>query len=404
MNLPVESQMKFGVFLGPEHKPTNNPTWDLQRDLELVEHLDRIGFDEAFVGEHHSSGWEIIGSPEVFIAAAAERTKHIKLATGVISLPYHHPFMVAERMVLLDHLTKGRVILGVGPGALPSDASMLGLEYSSLRERMEESLEAILALLDEDGYVDRKTDWFELRRAQLQMKPYTRPRFEVAVTAVVSPAGAMLAGRFGLPMLALAAASPAGRDALAEHWRIYSEQSAIHGHSEPSRADWRLVSTIHVAATREEAERQTAYDMDAAAGYMFRDAGFLKAIYDQAGLPQDAPMLEVFRESGLGVIGDPSDAIAHIEEMQELSGGYGKHLIRVIDWASPEDTKRSLELFAREVAPHFQDSNRSRVVNWESFHASEGEFQKQLGAANQRARKRYESTRQSQEATDQAEA
>src|ERR671915_2473881 len=108
--------MKFGIFLAPFHPTGQNPTLALERDLELIQHLDRLGFDEAWIGEHHSAGFEIIASPEVFIAVAAERTRHIKLGTGVSSLPYHHPLMVANRMILLDHLTRGRVMLGVGPG------------------------------------------------------------------------------------------------------------------------------------------------------------------------------------------------------------------------------------------------------------------------------------------------
>lgn len=393
MSSKNQGPMKFGVFLGPEHKPSNNPTWDLERDLEFIEHLDRLGYDEAFVGEHHSSGWEIISSPEVFIAAAAQRTRDIRLGTGVISLPYHHPLMVAERMTLLDHLTRGRLIMGVGPGALPSDAEMMGLEYSSLRERMEESLEAIMALFTQEGHVDRKTEWFELRKAQLQMLPYSQPHPEVAVTAVISPAGAMLAGRFGLPMLALAAATDKGSQVLAEHWRIYEEQRKASGHGPGNRADWRLVSVIHVAPTREEAERQVSYAIDEAGRYLFRDASFLKSIFDSSGLDRDAPILDVFRASNLGVVGTPDDAIEHIERMQELSGGYGTHLIRVLDWASPRDTLDSYELFAREVVPHFTGSNARRVENWNAFHKSEDDFQVALGAANARARQRYEASK-----------
>jgi limonene 1,2-monooxygenase len=273
---------------------------------------------------------------------------------------------------------------------------MMGLDYSTLRERMEESLEAIIALFTEEGTIDRKTDWFELRSAQLQMLPYTRPHPEIAVTAVISPAGATLAGRYGLPMLALAAASSAGSKVLADHWRIYSEQRELAGHGPGDRQDWRLVSVIHVAETREEAERQVSYAMEDAGRYLFRDASFLKNIYDTSGLPADAPMIDIFRASNLGVVGTPQDAIDHIERMQEMSGGYGTHLIRVLDWASPQDTKNSYELFAREVAPYFQDSSRRRVENWDSFHQSEGDFQVALKAANVRAKQRYETTRAAQ--------
>ena len=120
-------RLRAGIFLPPFHPNDEDPTLALQRDFELVEWLDKLGYDEAWIGEHHSGGYEIISSPELFIAAAAERTKRIRLGTGVVSLPYHHPFMVADRIVQLDHQTKGRCMFGVGPGLLVSDAIMLGI-------------------------------------------------------------------------------------------------------------------------------------------------------------------------------------------------------------------------------------------------------------------------------------
>ena len=146
----LPDRMKFGIFLAPFHWKDENPTLSLQRDLELIEYLDHLGYDEAWIGEHHSAGWEIIASPEVFIAAAAERTKHIRLGTGVTSLPYHHPLIVADRMVMLDHLTKGRTMLGVGPGALVTDAYMLGIDPTTQRPRMDESLNVIMQLLESE--------------------------------------------------------------------------------------------------------------------------------------------------------------------------------------------------------------------------------------------------------------
>ena len=141
--------MKFGIFLAPFHWLGDNPTLALERDLEIIQWLDYLGFDEAWIGEHHSAGWETISSPEVFMGVAAERTKHIKLGTGVASLPYHHPLMLTNRMVLLDHLTRGRVMLGVGPGALVSDAYSLGIEPSLQRPRMDEAIGIIKRLLTE---------------------------------------------------------------------------------------------------------------------------------------------------------------------------------------------------------------------------------------------------------------
>src|SRR5207247_2331327 len=167
--------MTFGIFLAPFHRVGENPTLALTRDMELIEWLDYLGYDEVWVGEHHSAGWELIASPEVFIAAAAERTRHIKLGSGVTSLPYHHPLMVAERFVQLDHMTRGRSMLGCGPGALVSDAYMMGIEPVMQRPRMDEAWDGIMLLLKCDEPVPMKTDWLELRQARLHLAPYTAP-------------------------------------------------------------------------------------------------------------------------------------------------------------------------------------------------------------------------------------
>src|SRR5437667_438708 len=103
-------RLNFGAFLAPHDPVGENPLLQFRRDLDLVEQLDKLGYDEFWCGEHHSSGWEMIGSPEMFLAAAAERSHRIKLATGVVSLPYHHPFNVAQRMVQLDWMSGGRAV------------------------------------------------------------------------------------------------------------------------------------------------------------------------------------------------------------------------------------------------------------------------------------------------------
>src|SRR3954465_7218729 len=144
------SKLRFGIFMAPFHPAGENPTPALQRDLELIEHLDRLGYDEAWIGEHHSAGSEIIASPEIFIAAAAERTRQIRLGTGVTSLAYHNPLWVAERMVLLDHLTRGRAMLGVGPGSLPTDSAMIGLTPTETRELMDVNFDIVMRLLGGD--------------------------------------------------------------------------------------------------------------------------------------------------------------------------------------------------------------------------------------------------------------
>ena len=140
------ARLGFGAFLAPHHPIGENPMLQFRRDIEFVQHLDELGYDEFWCGEHHSSGWEMIASPEMFLAAAGEHTKRIKLATGVISLPYHNPFNVAQRMVQLDYMTGGRAIFGSGPGALPSDAYTLGIDPMTQRDRQDEAIGIIRRL------------------------------------------------------------------------------------------------------------------------------------------------------------------------------------------------------------------------------------------------------------------
>src|SRR5271165_4688749 len=205
--------MRNGIFMAPFHPLDRDPTEAIQRDLELIEALDRFGYEEAWVGEHHSAGFEIISSPELFIAAAAERTKSIKLGTGVVSLPYHNPLMAANRIIQLYHMTRGRVMFGVGPGLLPSDAMMLGVDPMTQRDRMMEGLEVILRLFKGE-VVTEKTDWYNLVNARAHLLPYTKPYPEVAVASAVSPSGGRAAGKYDLGMLCVAATNSGGFDVL----------------------------------------------------------------------------------------------------------------------------------------------------------------------------------------------
>lgn len=364
--------MDFGIFMAPWHRAGQNPTLALERDLQLIEHLDRIGFAEAWIGEHHSAGWEIIASPEVFIAAAASRTRRIRFGTGVVSLPYHHPLMVADRMVLLDHLTRGRVIFGVGPGSLPSDAFMMGIDPMTQRDRMEESLEAILELLRSEERVTRSTDWFELREAKLQLSPYSRPHFEVAVAATVSPAGPRAAGRFGASLLSIGATTTGGFDVLGSHWQVMEERAAEFGTS-VSRDGWRLVGPMHIAETEEQARRDVAYGLAEWVRY-FREVAALPLAPEGADGDE---LIDALNDGGFAVIGTPEMAIAQLERLRAKSGGFGTYLFMAHDWAAPDETQHSFELIQREVHPVVSgaadrplDAERFAATNREQFAGS----------------------------------
>ncbi len=341
--------MQFGIFLAPFHRRGDNPTLAIARDIEMIELLDRLGYDEAWIGEHHSAGWEVIASPELIIAAAAERTRHIRLGSGVTSLPYHHPFLVAQRFVQLDHMTRGRAMLGCGPGALVSDAYMLGIDPATQRRRMDESLEAIMALLRCDGPVTRKTDWFEMRDARLHLRPYSDPHFPIAVASTLTPAGPVVAGRHGVGILSLGAGAPGGLAAIAGQWRIAEEEAAKHGKT-MDRAQWRMVMNVHVAETDERAMADVRVGERLETVTYFEDA-----LGRPPGRSED-PLTDGIA-AGTTLVGSPETVARGIENLVRHSeGGFGGFLFRAHDWADREQTWRSYELFARWVMPRFQQS------------------------------------------------
>jgi limonene 1,2-monooxygenase len=341
--------LKFGIFLAPFHRVGENPTLSMDRDMELIEWMDHLGYDEVWVGEHHSAGWETIASPEVFIAAAAQRTRHIMLGSGVTSLPYHHPLMVANRFVQLDHMTRGRTMLGCGPGALPSDAYMMGIEPVTQRPRMDEALDAIMRLLRCEEPVTMKTEWFELREARLHLAPYTDPHFPIAVASTITPFGVMSAAKHGLGVLSIGAGLPGGPEALAGQWKIGEETAAKHGQT-MDRKKWRVVVNTHVSDDDEGALR------DVAKGERRETVSYFEETLGRPPGRSDDPLREGVK-MGTTLVGSPDTVVRGIQRLQEYSGGgFGGVLFRAHEWANREQTLRSYELFARYVMPRFQGS------------------------------------------------
>jgi limonene 1,2-monooxygenase len=355
--------LRTGIFLAPFHALGENPTLAIERDMELVEHLDRLNYHEAWIGEHHSGGFEIIACPEMFIAGAVQRTRNIRLGTGVVSLPYHHPFTLASRMMQLDHMARGRAMFGVGPGALIYDADKIGLKAADQRRRMTESLDCIVELM-QGGTVDRKTDWFTLNQARLQLMPYTQPAMEMAVACSRSPVGAVASGKHGIGMLSIGGTSDEALLGHAKNWSIHEEAAAKAG-KKSDRSKWRIVTFAHVAETREKARADMAYGLADFARY-FTDVATFPIIP-----PDVADPVEFLTTSGLACIGTPDDCIRHFERLWLGSnGGFGAVLLLSHNWADWESTKRSYELMARYVHPHFQrQSNALRVASYDNAKA-----------------------------------
>ncbi|WP_433502545.1 LLM class flavin-dependent oxidoreductase [Pseudonocardia halophobica] len=344
------ARLKFGIFLAPVHAPGVKPAVAFEQDLQLIEHLDALDYDEAWFGEHHSAGSEIYASPEILIGAAAQRTRRIKLGTGVTSISYHNPLWVADRMVMLDHLTRGRTLFGVGPGSLPTDSAMIGLNPTETRELLEENLDIILRLFRGET-VNAKTRTHELIDARLQMAPYSDPLFDIAVAAVASPTGARLAGTHGLGLLSIGATLSAdGFDALAHHWNVMEERAAAAG-TTVDRSGWRLVGPFHLAETEEQARREVAHGIEHWFRYFQKVAAFPQMAVSGDNLDE---MIDFINGAGIGVIGTADQARAQVQRLVDQAGGFGTMLLMGHDWADPTATKRSFEIFARAVAPHFQ--------------------------------------------------
>lgn len=367
--------LRSGIFLAPFHNHDENPTLSMERDLELLEHLDRLNYHEAWIGEHHSGGFELIACPEMFIAAAAQRTRHIRLGTGVVSLPYHNPFMLADRMVQLDHMTRGRAMFGVGPGALVHDALKIGIDPGAQRKMMNEALEVIIPLLRGET-VNRKTDWFNLTEAQLQLRSYTRPTMELAVAAARSPAGSLAAGKYGIGMLSIGGTSPAAMERHTENWGLYEQTARANGHV-PDRRNWRVVGMFHIAETREEARKNVQFGVQAFANY-FRDVATFPIIP-----PDVADPYEWLVETGTGCIGTPDDAIAYIDRLVAGSGGFGVIAELAQNWADWDASKKHYELMARFVHPHFQKSRELLRASYDFATSHHADFTGQAGAAIQ---------------------
>lgn len=363
--------LKFGAFLAPHHPIGENPVLQFRSDLELVEQLDQLGYEEFWCGEHHSTGWEMIASPEMFLAAAGERTHRIKLGTGVVSLPYHHPFIVAQRIVQLDHMTNGRAIFGSGPGALPSDAYVMGIDPMTQRDRQDEAIGIIKRLLQGEERITHESEWFTLNDAKLQLLP-VQEDLPFAVASMISPSGMTLAGKYGTGVLSIGSMSSDGLNALPTQWSFAEDSARKHGNV-VDRKNWRIVMMWHIAETREQAiaearEGLFRWHNEYSVGTLMRPG--LQPFDDpDQGIEQTG-----FADGAIAVIGTPDDLVNRLRALQEVTGGFGTVVGFVHDWANREATRRSWDLVARYVMPEmngmldaYRESRRYVVEHRDSF-------------------------------------
>lgn len=360
-----KNRLQLGLFIAPFHGLNENPTLCLERDLEISRFADEIGLSEVWFGEHHSGGYEIIMSPELMVAAAAERTKRIKLGTGVITVPYHSPLMIANRLCQLDHMTRGRLLFGAGPGLLTADAHMQGLDARESRDKLDQGINVIQRLLRGE-WVTERTAWYNLVDAHCHLLPYNGPgSIPLAVASAMSPNGGNLAAKYDAAMLCLAATSPDGYDVLAGNWKIACERAEKYGREmDPARL--RCATDMHIAETRDKAMDQ------AREGYAITHRYFANQTGHIANEGEDAT-LELLIERGEAVVGTPDDAVAQIRRLEEKVPDFGTLLLFDKNWASTEDKKRSLEMLMRYVLPEINGDNASRQksFDWQGEHREE---------------------------------
>ena len=356
--------MKYAFFMMPLHLPTENPSLAFQRDIDLINYVEALGYDEFYIGEHHSAAWETIPSPEMILSKASATAKTITLGTSVTSLPFHHPFNVAERFVFLDHLTRGRAVLGVGPCSLPTDVQLYDIPPQALNGMMLESTEIIVKLLESDDPITYEGKYWTIRDMALQFRSYQQPRLKLATASVGSARSLEFAAKYEMILFSLAGGGPPNAIPISDQWPIIEAAGEKHG-TNPTRDDWRIVTYVHLADTRKEAWAQVRKGL-------VRDVHeYFYTIVTPAGWlthpDQDPASLtaEEIATKRRWIIGTPEDAIEQIQELYDETGGFGGLMIGTHEWMPQAQIEYSLELFARYVMPHFRGHTQPLVKAWE---------------------------------------
>jgi alkanesulfonate monooxygenase SsuD/methylene tetrahydromethanopterin reductase-like flavin-dependent oxidoreductase (luciferase family) len=358
--------MRYGYFMMPLHPPGSDPAATLQLDLEQIDRLDELGFEEAWIGEHFTAEWENIPAPDLFIAAALQRTRRIKLGTGVACLPNHNPFMLAHRIAQLDQMARGRFMFGVGSGGFPGDFEVAGIDPASGRQRTftHDAIDLILKLWSdpEPGHYQAHSWSFDVPSPDPRiakhvfLRPYQKPHPPIAVAGVSEKSETLaLAGERGwIPM----SINFVPARVLRTHWETV-EQAARASGREVSRAVWRVSRNIHVAETTEQARQEA---LAGSLGRDFRDYFLpLLRLGRQYGplkidpaMPDEQVTLEYLADQ-IWIVGDPDECARRLRSLYDEVGGFGSVLAIAHDWSDPAVWDRSMTLLAQEVMPRLQD-------------------------------------------------
>lgn len=357
--------MKFSFFSMPLHLPNENPALAFKRDIDLIKTADDLGYDGFFVGEHHTAAWENIPSPELFLSKASAYAKRIQLGSSLVSLPFHHPFNVAERFAFLDHLTEGRAVLGVGPCSLPPDVKLYGIPPQELNPMMRESLEIIDLLLKSDEPISYSGKYWNIKDMFIQLKSFQQPRLPYATASVGSERSIEFASMYDMHLWSLALENtPPNSIHWSKQWQKAQEISEKLG-TNPLKDDWRVVTYVHLAETSKQAwdEVEKAIERDIHE-YFYVITGTEGWLLDKERDPYSLTAKEIVKSRNW-IIGTPDEAIKKIKEMDEKAEGLGGLMFTTHEWTSQNSINNSLELFARYVMPEFKGHTKSIKKAWE---------------------------------------
>ena len=357
--------MKLGAFVMPSHPPERSLIDGYRWDLEQLQLLDRLGFREAWIGEHYTAPWEPNPAPDLLIAQALMKTSEIVLAPGAHLLPYHHPVELAHRVAFLDHIAQGRYMLGVGIGALPSDQQIFNVDGASgeNRRRTAEALDIMLRLWTE-GPSDYDGEFWSMRLPRTQfeflryhLEPFQKPHPPIGIAGLSANSETLkFAGERGFLPLSISL-NPRHT---ASHWASVEEGAARSGRK-PDRREWRLTREVYIADTDEQARTLAR---EGAMGRCWRE--YLLPFYLGNGMGEhfkndpsepDSQVTVDYLIENAWFVGSPDTVSEKIQKLQQDTGGFGGMLVMLYDFSGEQQAwEHSLELLTKEVMPNFPEA------------------------------------------------
>lgn len=367
--------MDFGIFLQPVHAPTGNIADNIHNDRETIVLADELGFSECWIGEHVAAPAEPIASPLAFLASVMDRTKRIKLGTGVLCLPHQHPAIVASQAAMFDHMTRGRFQMGIGPGGLSSDFEVFGTGDAAKRTRMMiESIDMILEIWASDPPYDIKGEFWQtvvqdMSRAELGvgeiMKPYQKPHPPLSISIMSPDSGsAYAAGLKGwIPMSGASLIQPRY---VASHWKKYEEGAAKAGRKADRRI-WRVARSVWVDESSAAAEDYIGRP-DGVFNFYYRY--MMSAFIKRGTLEYQRPdgrekdesvtWLDIARSQLAW--GTPAMVLDKLIWLTDKVGPFGTLLLTGHEWDDVPRCRRSMQLFAEQVAPKLSQHMAARLA------------------------------------------